>query len=200
MDQPLEADKGRQTAVDDHGVNEGAPAIADKYGTHVKAPFGKDPRIYRGLSSTIDPVHFSSDETVSGGQLLMRDQWNTELHLLLERARQDGLNDNYKKNDVWIHKNRMSGLWGGSTLCTDYLQDQGIKTLIFSGVNTDQCVGGSLQDAFTKGYDCLLLSDGSATTSPDHAQQCIEYNTAKTWGFVLCCQGLAKGVDNTQIS
>jgi hypothetical protein len=42
--------------------------------------------------------------------------------------------------------------------------------------NTDHCVGGSLQDAFTKGWGCLLLSDGCATTSPIFARQCIEFN------------------------
>ena len=105
-----------------------------------------------------------------------------------------------KREDVWIHKNRMSGLWGGETACTKYLESQNIRTLLFAGVNTDQCVGGSLQDAFTKGYDCLMLSDGCGTTSPDHAQQCIEFNTAKTWGFTLTCEDLAKGVDNLQHS
>ena len=129
----------------------------------------------------------------------MRDQWNTELHPLLERVRKEHRHEE-NLEDVWIHKNRMSGLWGGSTLCSEFLEDRNIKTLLFAGVNTDQCVAGSLQDAFTKGYDCLLLNDGSATTSPDFAQQCIEYNTAKTWGFVLSCADLVRGVDNIQTS
>ena len=68
----------------------------------------------------------------------------------------------------------------------------------FAGVNTDQCVGGSLQDAFTKGWDCLLLSDGYATTSPNFAKQCIGYNCEVGWGFVLSCKDLAKGADNMQ--
>lgn len=197
-DQPLEEASTGQTAVDDHGINEGAPEIAKRYGTHVKVPHGKDPRIYRGLGSIIDPVRLDNGKSVSGGQLLMRDQWNTELHPQLEMLRQEGMNG--RRKDVWIHKNRMSGLWGGDTLCTDFLNSHHIKTLLFAGVNTDQCVGGSLQDAFTKGYDCLLLSDGSATTSPDFAQQCIEFNTAKTWGFVLSCQDLARGVENMRNS
>jgi len=95
---------------------------------------------------------------------------------------------------VWIHKNRMSGLWGGGTACTDFLDKEGITTLLFAGVNTDQCVGGSLQDAFSKGYDCVLLSDGAATTSPDSSQESVVFNCAKTWGFVMSCEDLAKGV------
>ena len=199
-DQPLEAEHMRRTAVDDHGVNGSASDIARTHGTHIRVPEGKDPRIYRGLGSVIDPVQLDDGRSVTGGGLLMRDQWNTELHPMLEEARQQGTKEGIKHEDVWIHKNRMSGLWGGDTLCTQYLAENGFKTLLFAGVNTDQCVGGSLQDAFTKGYDCLLLSDGSATTSPDFAQQCIEFNTAKTWGFVLKCEKLAEGVENTEYS
>ena len=195
-DQPLESVSERQTAIDDHGVNGGASSIAKEYGTHIKTPQGKHPRIYRGLGSLIDPVETENGEKVSGGKLLMRDQWNTELPPMLEKIRKEG--ESSQRKDVWIHKNRMSGMWGADTLCTEYLDKHGLKTLLFTGVNTDQCVGGSLQDAFTKGYDCLLLSDGSATTSPDHAQQCIEYNTAKTWGFLLSCKSFAEDVDKMQ--
>jgi len=38
---------------------------------------------------------------------------------------------------------RMSGMWGAKTECEEFLQREGIKTLFFSGVNTDQCVGSS---------------------------------------------------------
>jgi len=91
-------------------------------------------------------------------------------------------------------------LWGGGTLCTEYLESSGIKTLLFAGVNTDQCVGGSLQDAFSRGYDCLLLSDGCATTSPSHSQQSIVFNAEKCWGFALSCEQLEEGVSQIQKS
>lgn len=54
---------------------------------------------------------------------------------------------------------------------------------------------GTFTDAFSKGYDCVLLDDGCGTTSPDYAQQCITYNAAKTWGFVVSCGDLAKGAN-----
>jgi nicotinamidase-related amidase len=72
---------------------------------------------------------------------------------------------------VWLHKNRMSGMWGASTMCEEFLKKEGIRTLLFTGVNTDQCVGGTYQDCFSKGYDCVLLSDGCGTTSPEFSQQ-----------------------------
>ena len=49
-----------------------------------------------------------------------------------------------------------------------------------------------------QGWDCLLLSDGCATTSPTFTKQCIEFNSEQGWGFVLSCEDLAKGVDGMQ--
>lgn len=82
----------------------------------------------------------------------------------------------------------------------EVLNSRGIRTLLFAGANTDQCVGGSLQDAFTKGWDCLLLSDGCATASPVLAKQCIEYNCEAGWDFMLSCEQLSKGIDDMQIT
>ena len=193
-----DASKKKQPAVDDHGVNQGAEEIAKHYSQ--KAPFGKDPRLYRGLGSNIGPVELDDRSMTEGGRLLMRDQWNAALYDPLEKTRQEGTSGSHQRQDLYVHKNRMSGLWGGETACTQVLQSRGIWTLLFAGVNTDQCVGGSLQDAFTKGYDCLLLSDGCGTTSPEHSQQSIEFNCAKTWGFVLSCEDLAEGVQNMQVT
>ena len=67
--------------------------------------------------------------------------------------------------------------------------------LLFAGENTDQCVGGSIQDAYTKGWDSLMLSDGCATTSPEFATKCTEFNCENGWGFGLSCQQLADGVE-----
>ena len=98
----------------------------------------------------------------------MRDQWNS--------ASYSPLQEKHQPQDIWIHKNRLSGFWEG-TASEEVLTSHGIRTLLFAGANTDQCVGASLQDAFTKGWDCLLLSDGCATTSPKFAKQCIEFNS-----------------------
>lgn len=71
-----------------------------------------------------------------------------------------------------------------------------IETLLFSGANTDQSVARSLQDALAMDYDCLLLSNACATTSPKFCRQCIEYNCEVGGAFVLTCKDLADGVDN----
>lgn len=179
----------RQEAIDDHGINQGAKELAK---AKIESS-GKDSRIYKGLGSEIGPVKLGNGSTIEGGKLLMRDQWNAGLTPELDAAYQEGLSAS--PPDLWVHKNRMSGLWGSKTLCTEVLEKEGIRTLLFSGVNTDQCVGGSLTDAFTMGWDCILLTDGSATTSPSSSQESIEFNCAKTWGFCMKCEDLAKGVE-----
>lgn len=148
------------------------------------------PREIKGLGSEIGPVKLADGKVVDGGRALMREQWNSALYDPLAGVAQPG-------HDIWIAKNRLSGFWGGTGI-EEALAGRGIRTLLFSGANTDQCVGGSLQDAFTKGFDCLLLSDGCATTSPDFARRCIEYNCEEGWGFVLTCKGLEEGVENTE--
>ena len=149
--------------VDAHGVNQHAAErfMQDKNGALAETDVtgnGKLNRLYKGLGSEIGPVEVEDGKTVDGGRLLMRDTWNAALPPVLDRAYTEGRSLK-EKPDVWIHKNRMSGLWGSSTSCTQHLEREGIKTLLFAGVNTDQCVGGSLQDAFTKGWDCALLKD-----------------------------------------
>ena len=195
-----EAVDRKQPAIDAHGVNQAAAEQILKEKSHLSgneklSESGKPARIYKGLGSEIGPVELEDGSTVDGGKLLMRDTWNAGLPPALDAAYREGRSLQHCP-DVWIHKNRMSGLWGGSSPCTDFLEKEGITTLLFSGVNTDQCVGGSLQDAFTKGWDCILLKDGCGTTSPEFAKECVEFNCARTWGFVSDCEMLAEGVGN----
>ncbi|KAI9711972.1 MAG: hypothetical protein M1820_001680 [Bogoriella megaspora] len=152
---------------------------------------GKDGRIYKGLGSQCGPVVLPSGEKIDAGRLLMRDSWNASLYPPLDQAFEEGRKA--KRPDAWLHKNRMSGMWGATTPCQEFLEREGIRTLLFTGVNTDQCVSGTFTDSFSKGYDCILLSDGCGTTSPEYATQCIEFNAAKTWGFVATCEDFANG-------
>ena len=152
-------------------------------------------RVFRGLGSEIGSITIEGNKTVDAGRLLMRNTWNAGLPKDLHDAFLQG-RDKDTSPDVWIHKNRMSGLWGNATLCTEFLEHRNITTLLFAGVNTDQCVGGSLQDAFTKGWDCIILRDACGTTSPGFASECIEYNCARTWGFVTESRSLRMGVDD----
>jgi nicotinamidase-related amidase len=108
------------------------------------------------------------------GRLLVKDSWSAELI--------DGLEEIRQQDDIWIDKHRTSGFFG--TELDQTLTAQGITTLLFGGVNADQCVVGTLQDAYCIGYDCVLLSDCTATTSPTGAYESVLYNVERSYGFL----------------
>ncbi|KAF9475977.1 Isochorismatase hydrolase [Pholiota conissans] len=124
---------------------------------------------------------FGSELPGNFGPLLMRDAYNSELY--------GPLQDEFVKGqkagtDFWIHKNRMSGIWGYQTALDLFLKENGITTLLLSGVNTDQCVLGTLVDAYFRGYDCIVLEDATATTSPEGGYSNTIYNAGNSYGFV----------------
>lgn len=169
-------------------IEEMPPTIIKGFAADVN--FDGDRRI-GGLGSDVGSVKLEDGSVIDGGRVLMRDQWNSALYTPLEEQR--------RPQDILVHKNRLSGFWAG-TVIEETLNSRGIRTLLFAGANLDQCVACSLQDAFVKGWDCFLLKDGCATTSPKFARQCIEFNTEGGWGFVLSCKALAKGVNQIQTS
>ena len=162
----FEASLKQDAIIDAHGVNEaaakqaldGSPSAAGsevattaavaKVDATELTENGKPKRLYRGLGSDIGPVELSDGKTVDGGRLLMRNTWNASLPPSLLTAYDSGASAGHIP-DVWIHKNRMSGLWGAATPATRFLEKEGIRTLLFAGVNTDQCVGG---DDFNLSY------------------------------------------------
>lgn len=84
--------------------------------------------------------------------------------------------------DIRIDKYRMSGFW--DTPLDSILRNLGKTTLFFTGVNADQCVMTTLQDANFLGYDCILLEDCTATTSPEYCWKATLYNVQQCFGFV----------------
>jgi nicotinamidase-related amidase len=84
--------------------------------------------------------------------------------------------------DIKVDKYRISGFW--DTPLDGILRNLGMRTLLFAGVNTDQCVLCSLQDANFLGYGCVMITDCCATTSPDYCTQASIFNVKKCFGFV----------------
>jgi len=84
--------------------------------------------------------------------------------------------------DIRVDKYRMSGFW--DTPLDSILRNLGKTTLFFSGVNADQCVMCTLQDANFLGYDCVLVKDCTATTSPEFCLQATFYNVKQCFGFL----------------
>ncbi len=108
----------------------------------------------------------------NGHKVLEKDSWAA--------AVVDGLDQ--EPGDICVDKFRMSGFWG--TQLDDILRNFGIRTVLFAGVNTDQCVLHSLTDANFLGYGCVLVEDCCATTSPGYCTEATLFNVKKGFGFV----------------
>jgi nicotinamidase-related amidase len=85
-------------------------------------------------------------------------------------------------DDVRVDKYRMSGFF--DTPLDSVLRNLAVTTLLFAGVNSDQCVLATLTDAACIGYDVVLLDDCAATTSPAYCHDATVYNVATCFGFV----------------
>ena len=91
--------------------------------------------------------------------------------------------------DIHVAKYRMSGFQ--DTMLDSILRNLGMTTLLFAGVNADQCVLCTLQNANFLGYDCFMLEDCAATTSPDYCMAATVYNVRQCFGFVIDSKDLA---------
>ncbi|MGD1908251.1 MAG: cysteine hydrolase family protein, partial [Leptolyngbyaceae cyanobacterium] len=107
----------------------------------------------------------------NGAPVLTKDSWAAAVVDELPAA----------PEDIWVDKYRMSGFW--DTPLDSILRNLGKTTLLLTGVNADQCVLCTLQDANFLGYDCILLRDCTATTSPDYCFQATVYNVNQCFGF-----------------
>lgn len=117
----------------------------------------------------------------SGAAVLERGSWSAAV--VDELVQDDG--------DIRVSKYRMSGFW--DTELDSILRNLGVTTLLFAGVNVDQCVLCTLQDANFLGYDCVLLEDCSATTSPDYCFAATLYNVRQCFGFVARSAAFLEG-------
>ncbi len=108
----------------------------------------------------------------SGSPVLTEGGWSAQI---VDELHQDAA-------DIHVSKHRMSGFW--DTPLDSILRNLDVKTLLFSGVNADQCVLHTLADANFLGYDTILVEDCTATTSPDFCLQAALYNIKQIFGFV----------------
>jgi nicotinamidase-related amidase len=108
----------------------------------------------------------------SGARVLEKDSWAAAL--VDELVTEPG--------DIHVDKHRISGFW--DTPLDGILRTLGMRTLLFAGVNTDQCVLCTLQDANFLGYGCLMVTDCCATTSPSYCTEASIFNVKKCFGFV----------------
>ena len=113
----------------------------------------------------------------TGSPVLTEGAWSAQI---VDELHQDAA-------DIHVSKHRMSGFW--DTPLDSILRNLDVKTLLFSGVNADQCVLHTLADANFLGYDTILVEDCAATTSPDFCWQAALYNIKQIFGFVAPSHG-----------
>lgn len=108
----------------------------------------------------------------TGGAVLQKDSWAAAIV--------DELN--VDPADLKVDKHRISGFW--DTPLDSMLRNLGVRTVLFAGVNTDQCVLHTLTDANFLGYGCVLVEDCCATSSPAFCTEATVWNVKKCFGFV----------------
>jgi ureidoacrylate peracid hydrolase len=113
-----------------------------------------------------DPLPHNASRTLEAGS------WGAAITAGLDPA----------PGDLHVAKYRMSGFW--DTPLDSILRNLDVRTVLFAGVNIDQCVMATLQDANFLGYDCILIEDACATTSPDYCTAATLYNVRQCFGFV----------------
>jgi nicotinamidase-related amidase len=118
----------------------------------------------------------------NGARVLEKDSWAAAVVDELEQ----------EPEDIKVDKHRISGFW--DTPLDSILRNLGIRTILFAGVNVDQCVLHSLTDANFLGYGCLLVSDCCATSSPDYCTKATLFNVEQCFGFVTDSRRIMKAL------
>lgn len=119
----------------------------------------------------------------NGAHVLEKDSWAAAVVDELE----------IKPEDIRVDKYRISGFW--DTPLDSILRNLNIRTIMFAGVNTDQCVMCSLQDANFLGYGCILVDDCCATSSPDFCTEATIWNVKNCYGFVTSSTQIIDALD-----
>lgn len=117
-------------------------------------------------TSSIRPwVGLGSELPDGQGRVLFEGSWNADIHPRLKVHVQEG--------DIHCAKNRMSGLWNSEQPLWKALKEKGKETILFAGVNTDQCVLGTLVDAYNAGWNCVMVDDCCGTTTKGAREVCV---------------------------
>ncbi|KAL2005415.1 hypothetical protein VTN00DRAFT_2626 [Thermoascus crustaceus] len=89
----------------------------------------------------------------------------------------------------------------GAFAHTDFellLRNKGIKNLVLAGVTTDVCVFTTMREANDRGFDCVLLEDGTAASDPSLHVGTIESIKAEggIFGAVAKLDDVVQAVEN----
>ena len=80
-------------------------------------------------------------------------------------------------NEVVIDKPGKGAFYG--TALMDILQTNKIRQLVIMGVTTEVCVQSTMREANDRGFDCLLIEDGTASYFPEFKAATLAMVTAQ---------------------
>jgi ureidoacrylate peracid hydrolase len=132
-----------------------------------------------------DLTHSPGSSKNGGNRLLQKNNWGTAIVDELSPP----------QTDVFVDKHRISGFW--DTPLDSILRNLAVRTLLFAGVNADECVLATLMDANFHGYDTLLIEDCVGTTSPSFCMEATLYNVRFCFGFTLTSEALLGALEQS---
>jgi len=114
-------------------------------------------------------IGLGSDLGEGKGRCLFAGTWNADIYPPLKAHAHPA--------DVYCAKNRMSGLWSPEQPLWKALKAEEKNTILFTGVNTDQCVLGTFVDGYNAGFNCVMVDDCCGTTT-EGGKEITFYNIA----------------------
>lgn len=86
-----------------------------------------------------------------------------------------------QEGDIVVSKPKYSAFW--ATDLEAILRTRGIESLVLTGIATDVCVGQTMIEAYHRDYNCTIVADGTATTTPFQEQSLWMHENY--WGRVM---------------
>lgn len=84
-----------------------------------------------------------------------------------------------------------------ATPLQERLQQLGVTHLLFTGVTTEVCVQTTMREANDRGYECLLVEDGTGSYFPEFKRATLDMITAQSGivGWAASCETVLAGLD-----
>lgn len=139
-----------------------------------------------GLPPEVPRSGLGADLGSGKGRCLVEGEWNSQIY--------DPLLAAVAPEDVHCAKNRLSGMWNDRQPLWRQLAGAGTRTVFFAGVNVDQCVLSTLTDAYSAGWDCVLVEDCAATRTPGGMDVCLHNISVSLFSPLCCTQSLSRSM------
>lgn len=99
-------------------------------------------------------------------------------------------------SDLIVEKNTSSGFVG--TDLEALLRERGVDTVIICGMQTQICVQTTAADAFHRGFNVIVPSDGVVSTRQEDQQRAIEW-LASYCATIMTLEGLVEALENDTV-